>query len=238
MQNFEEFKKAQEEIEKIISQLATNEKKPILDGPVNMEEYFESKIKILWLLKEPYDNANKGAGNWSLAELLNAKDVYSKFLSKTSSKRTWYPIIYASWGILNSTYLYDEMDFIDDQPAMTSVLRKIAFININKLAGNSTSNMGDIRRKYLENKSILLKQTQTYNPTVIIGGRTLQIYSDLFDLPSKRMEISQAGTKYYLDNTAIYVDAYHPGRIGIPRYRSVNEEYIDDLLQIYQTASS
>ena len=67
----------------------------ISDGIVNPKEYDESEIKILWILKEPYDKDNEGAGGWPITDLLNDKDndfVFLKILG--GAKTTWYPIIY------------------------------------------------------------------------------------------------------------------------------------------------
>lgn len=235
-----ELKAVKIEDQKIKSQivkLATEDKEPIGDGIINYEQYLKSNLKILWLLKEPYDTENDGKGGWSMADLLGEADVYEKFFNqkKTRSKKTWYPIIYTSFGILNNYKCYDDIEFIDKDPTMVSVLKQIAFININKLASTSTTNMNKLRKLFQRNSEILKRQIDLYNPDIIIGCKTLDIYFNLLELGNAELQKSQAGTKYYVKNNKLYIDAYHPGQIGITRYKDANENYIDDLITIYRT---
>jgi hypothetical protein len=133
----------------------------ISDGIVNIEEYFNSKIKILWVLKEAYDSDGKSngeiQGNWSLTEIMG-KPNFLDLVGR--SRKTWEPIVYASWGILNDFAKYDDMDYIRDKPEMVSILRKIAFINIQKIAAESTSKNSLIEKSYNQHRNILLKQIE------------------------------------------------------------------------------
>lgn len=223
------------ELKRQIHKLATQEQSPIGDGIVNYEEYLNSSPKILWLLKESYDTENDGEGGWSMAELLNRENVYEKFLKKTKSKNTWYPIIYTSYGILKNESCYEDIPFIEDDESVILILKKIAFININKLAGKSTTNMSELRSKFQENTIILKNQIKLYNPDVIIGCKTLDMYLNLLDLGKVEVKKSKLGTEYYFNENRLYIDAYHPGKIGISRYKNVNENYVDDLISIYRT---
>lgn len=230
--NIEAFKKELKEIEKSICTLKTEEQSPIFDGPVDLSSYLNSKIKILWLLKEAYDNDNDGEGGWYLSSLLADNNVYEKFLKTASSKNTWYPIIYTTFGILNNFMLYDNMEFIDKDSTIVSILKNTAFLNINKLAGESKSNDTELRRIFSLNKDILKRQIDLLNPDIIIGGNTLKFYAELLDISNCTESISKRKTKYYFTTNKLYIDAYHPGQIGITRFKNVNEEYIDDIISI------
>lgn len=231
--NLETFKQGLKEIQDVIAAQSTEDRKPIEDGPIDPQIYLKSKYKILWLLKEAYDNENDAEGGWSLTELLRSDDVYERFFKSTTSKRTWYPMVYVSYGILNDFMPYDDMAFIYEDPMnMTSVLKNIAFININKLAGESTSKDNQLKKIFSLNKNILKKQIDLLDPDIVIGGHTLDFYADLLELPKCNMAISEKNTKYYFNGSKLYIAAYHPGRIGISRYKYVNEDYIEDIISI------
>jgi len=235
--DFTNFEIEQNKIEKLIAKLETDEKSPICDGPVDPLIYCQDNgLKILWLLKEAYDNDGDGAGGWSLAKLLGDPLVYEKFLKSSKSKNTWYPVIYSSFGILNNFIKYDDMEFIDKDQSMVSILRKIAFININKLAGKSTSNDIDLERIFSQNKEILKMQIELYNPDIVIGGNSLKYYMGILNLNGVSPVTTNYGTKYYLEKNRVYINSYHPGRIGIKRDHYVNEEYIDDIIEIVENA--
>ncbi|HET7116709.1 MAG TPA: hypothetical protein VFI29_09470, partial [Hanamia sp.] len=102
------------------------------DGISNIEEYYKTSPKILWILKEAY---GKDGG-------VIAEDLFNKefMLGKHRSHGTWHPIIYTSYAILNSNIsCYDDMDYIADDPTMIDILHKIAFINVSKFPGGTTS---------------------------------------------------------------------------------------------------
>jgi hypothetical protein len=188
-------------------------------------------------LKEAYDHENNGEGGWSLTKDVLGKDnVYEKFLSTTNSKKTWYPIIYASHGILNNFMLYNDIKDIDRNPEVASILKSIAIINIGKLAGTSTSKEQNIRALFNQNKEVLKEQIDLINPDIFIGCKTLHHYYNLMGLENAKKYISAKGTKYYVkEDGKLFIDTYHPARIGIKREFHINEEYIDDIIQIAQS---
>jgi hypothetical protein len=159
--------------------------------------------------------------------------MYTKsFFLKTRSKNTWYPIIYITYGILNDFKAYEDTDFIHESLSMVSVLKNISAVNINKLAGKSISNYDRLSAIFSANKELPKKQIDLLNPDIIIGGNTLKYYKDLLRLSELKHSISAKGTNYYFDNEKLYIDAYHPSRIGIERYKYVNEDYIEDIIFI------
>lgn len=228
-----------EKVEALMQALETDDQKPIKDGVIDANSYLNSKYKILWLLKEAYDNDDNGRYGWSLSELLGGDDVYTRFLKTTRSKTTWYPIIYISYSILNGFPPYDDLAFIDDDPdTMTSILKNIAIVNINKLAGNSTSNNTSLKRVLLSNEKLLKMQIDILNPDIIIGGNTLDFYYNLLDLGHCNyiyFNHIKAERKYYVSKDQLYIDAFHPARRNIPKYRCVNEGYIDDIINVCRT---
>jgi hypothetical protein len=202
--------------------------KPIIDGIVDIDSYVKVHPKILWILKEPYDEVENGipaGGGWSLTQdVLGRDDFYSR-IRRTQS--TWHPIIYVCTGLLNNFCDYGAMDYIHDNPGMVKILKSIAVINVKKLPGlTRTHSFNPIAEAYNTNKAILLKQIQTYDPDILIGASTMPLFYD--DLGIDRKKIAKYGSiNYVTKDSKIYIDAYHPAQTTITR-----SQYVNDIIYI------
>lgn len=198
----------------------------ISDGIVNCNFYYNSQIKILWILKEPYDIDNDGAGGWSITEKLNCSIEDYKELG--GLKSTWYPIAYINYSIANNFLSFDEMDNIVNKPEMLNSLKNMAFINIQKFAAGTTTNMIDIKNAYNQHKHILLKQIETYNPDVLIfAGNTISLFeTDLCLIESKS---GYDEYNYWVKNKQLFINANHP---AYPKKEEDKENYVDDIVRI------
>jgi hypothetical protein len=202
---------------------------PIIDGIVNIEKFIQSKLKILWILKEPYDNEQNGiatGGGWHFANDFLAPDGFYKRMGR--SRNTWHPIIYVSYGILNNFLLWDDMDYIKNNQTMADIVRNIAVINVKKLPGfKRTYDFGPIRNAYNNNKELLHKQISTYNPDIIIGGSTLNLFYNELGI-NKAKDEKKFGCVEYIDkNSKLYISAYHPAQTQVTR-----ECYINDIINL------
>ena len=228
----EELKKKILDLNKEIQETFNNEdNEVILDGIIDVDTYSNAKFKILWLLKEPYDN--DGDGGWSMIDDVLSKDnVYDIFLKNTNSKKTWNPIIYASYGILNKPLLIDDIPNINTYPEIVvPIIKSIAFMNISKLPANSRSVESNIKALFINNKILLKKQFDLINPDIIIGCSTLQHYKNLFGLEesdSQRHETAH-GKVYYVKNGKLFIEAHHPSEITTAE---IKNQYIDDIILI------
>lgn len=189
------------------------------DGISNIEEYYITSPKILWILKEAY-----GKGGGIIADLF-----YPEFMLGTHrSLGTWHPIIYTSYAILNNNITcYDDMSFIREEPAMIDVLQKIAFINVSKFPGGTTSKNYKISQAYLQDKAVLLEQIKVFNPDIIIGGNTIKNFVPDLGLNEETRKYDEY--IFWLKNGKIYIDADHPSR---KRGIEWQEEYVDSILNI------
>lgn len=230
MKTLEEFKKEIRQLSDDIENHYEKEEEPgvrevIGDGIADVEKYYNASPKILWILKEAYDKENNGKGGGVIAENLFNRGW---MLGKNRSKGTWHPIIYTSYAILNSNIgCYNDMDFIAGDPSMIDVLQKIAFINVSKFAGGTTSNNREISKAYQKHKEILLKQIKIFNSDVIIGGNTIRNFIDdlgLKDVPEEYDEYN-----FWRKDDKIYIAADHPAR---KRGKEWEEEYVDSILNI------
>ena len=215
--------KLSREIEEHYKPYEDEDKRIISDGLVNGQEYNNSAIKILWILKEPYDLDNEGEGGWSLTERLNDEN---KLETLGGFKSTWYPIIYTSYSILNSFVKYEDMNNIENDFSMLNVLKSIAVINVQKFAANTTTNDNDIKSAYKQHSRILLKQILTYDPQIVIGGNVLWNFVD--DLGLKDYH-QYDEFDYWIKHDKLYINASHPSTRG---GNEIKEAYVNDISRI------
>ena len=212
-QTLQEFKEAvtalDTEITDYYKPFETESRSIISDGVVNEEEYYNASPKIMWILKEPYDDGDDIGGGWSLTkDLLALDNVYERLIP---SRSTWRPIMYSTWGIMNGYLKWDSIPDLKDKPDIGRILRKIAFINVQKLAASTKSYDPIIREAYHENKEILLKQIEVYNPDIIIGGSVLPFFfKDLGLTDAKRVVENNDYT--FISNGKLYINSYHPSQ--------------------------
>ncbi|MGO9587319.1 MAG: hypothetical protein ACLP2Y_14075 [Limisphaerales bacterium] len=138
----------------------------ISDGIVNPEQYLSSSPRILWVLKEPYDNGvsynNPNDGGWSQAINMNEKT------DEVSRLRAFQPICYINYGIW-SGHDWDAMPWLRESEEIRNGLKKIAFINISKLPGLKYSPPSRIVEAYQKHRGIILDQIKTYRPNIIFA---------------------------------------------------------------------
>lgn len=181
--------------------LSSDNRMPILDGVASLEQYLASSPRIMWILKEPYDDTDKfdnpKGGGWSIPEECFGIDEIDWKI------RSWQPIIYSMYGLYNNLS-WEEMDSIRDNNSMANILRQIAYININKMPALTHSSQSSIGDRYQEWKPILFKQIELYKPEVMIFGGTLDYFwPDLFAKSLNANAIHQ----YKVDDV-YYLSAY------------------------------
>ena len=199
----------------------------ILDGIVDVEKYYKAKYKIMWILKEPYDEGDGTGGDWDLREVVKSKNTIYDF---ASGRQTFRPMIYASWGILNEFCLYDDMEFVEKDPSMLNALKSVAYINVKKLPGFTASVNSIISQAYNKYKDILLKQMEVYDADIIIGGSTLHNFLGDLGIEKNKM-IKYGSLNYSIKEGTVYMDAYHPSQR--PSSTGVlAEQYCNDIINI------
>ena len=212
-----------------------NEKcEPIIDGIVNIEKYLNSAFKILWILKEPYDDVQDeiaAGGGWHLGkDFLYPDGFYSRI---GRSRNTWYPIIYTSFGILNNFMLWNDMEDISKDYSMAEIVRHIAIINVKKLPGfTRTQDYGIISDAFHKHKTLLLNQISTYNPDIIIGGSTLRLFYTDLAIDKTKDEKKYGCVEYVIKNTTLYISAYHPAQTKVLR-----KDYVNDIVNLVKAWS-
>ncbi|SFC60315.1 hypothetical protein [Flavobacterium phragmitis] len=188
--------------------------KKIIDGKINPAEYGNASCKILWILKEANISAEDKEKEIDVCEGFR-NDWHKK---NALSTPTFRKIIYATYGILNPNVEWENVPYANQEAY--EVIKKIAYININKFPANASSNDWEIKKAYDEGKDELLKQIEDLNPNVIIFGNTLKYFEEE-DLARINWDITNTEKKYAdnnTNNTAFYIissdklciNAYHP----------------------------
>lgn len=140
----------------------------ISDGIVCPEIYVATSPRILWILKEPYDNGDSYGdardGGWSLTyHCMNQKT------DETARNRAFQPICYIDYGIRNKIYDWNEMPWLRDCIEIRTTLKNIAYINVSKLPGLKVSPWTRISAAYEKYRRLILDQIKTYNPNIIFA---------------------------------------------------------------------
>ena len=205
--------------------LSSDDIEPITDGVYSASKYLSSDPKIMWVLKEPYDNIINDkpyGGGWNIAEECFAKD-------DAWSNTTFQPIIYSMYGYYNNLY-WDDMDWIRDDKSMADVLQQIAYINVGKMPAMSSSSDAHISECYGVWRDILLRQINGYNPDVIIFANTIQYFKD--DLPLVEVEKNSDIAVYRAAGcfSRICLKVKHPNQKQITR-----AAYVDEIIRMIQT---
>ncbi len=224
---FELFKREMEDLNEEIMHSCCdtmNEVYPISDGPMDIAEYYNTpQLKIVWLMKEPYETGER-EGGWSIPGLYS--DNYPRFftdLINGASGRTWQPVVYATYGILNDFALWDEIPFIRNDPAIVKVLSKVAWVNIQKLPSEigTSTNIGHIHEAYNKHKTILKRQINLLDPDLVICGNTFSVIAD--DLGNPKPIFLNDNLECYSLGKRLYINVYHPAQRRITREKYVND---------------
>ena len=211
------------ECDDITKQIKEIDQLAVIDGVIDIDCYLSSPIKVMWILKE-----TNSEGGWSIVD--NYKD--HKWLTDNNGLMSIRRVIYASYGIMhpeikdwkNFPWSYEE--------ECQKALRNIAFININKLPGDSTADDNVIQDAYNKNRALLKLQFDTYNPDVVIFGNTLK-YVNLEDFDgdfseANRIRTEGIDTHYYPGQNRLYINAWHPSYFN----RISDETYVMDIVEI------
>ena len=195
-----------------------NGRNPIRDGALNPEEYFKAPLKIMWLMKEPYDEKNGKSDGWSF-ECFRTNSY--KDLLKGGSKGTWRPVAYISYAVINNLRCFEDMGGLELYPAIADSLNKIAWVNINKLPSkNRTYTVHkDILQAYAKSKTLLNEQIELLNTDIIICGNTFSVVKGFNSVHKGSVGEGHHRASYHTcEGKRIIIGAYHPARKNTKMY--------------------
>lgn len=223
------LKEEQSKIHEEITQLhkkGTFDKGAITDGVTDIEGYIQSKPRIAWILKEAWD---KGKASWSITEDVIA-DLNKDNISGTPSFKR---VAYTTWGIQTDSN-WEDMPWIYNDEEVANAIKKVAWLNISKVAGDSVSSSKGLEEASKIWKEILKKQLKLYNPQVIILGNTYHFVKELLQIERENdnpdINVNSAWV-YKTPDDKIVIWAYHPS-IRTKK----DKDYIDDIIEAIKRA--
>ncbi len=200
---------------------------PIYDGVFSLEQYFSTSPRIMWILKEPYDEMENGipaGGGWSIP-----KDLFTKEDDWKNKSRQL--IIYTLFGLYNNIS-YARMDYIRNNPSMADVMKTIAYINVGKMPAYIVSNDAEMFKHFEEWEDIITKQIELYDPEIIIFGGTFKyFYQNNFFPDLSQLELNNNGQGplrgAYFSGSRMLLDACHPSaRMSLKKM----EDYVNGII--------
>lgn len=165
------------EYEKHLTQRGLNEY--ILDGAVNPAKWVESKVRIMFWLKETYGYQNCG--------IINIQDCAHSWLDTKKIKTYQRAVSLAAsveLGIAQKRILTEQeiVSLSTNRDLLHDSLDRMAVVDIKKHSGLSTSDDREIREESRQNAAILTVQIRSLQPTVIIAGGNVCWHSLVYDL--------------------------------------------------------
>lgn len=208
-------------IDAYFEELLENEMPNIIsDGIINIHKYRNAKIKIMWILKEPHD---KGNGGWDMRSFLKNPENLTKRNDKWQWKRTYKNIMLSTWGILHNFQSYEKT--LEDwekygNEEILSILNEIAYINLKKTPGKSSSYPPEIRTAYNDHKNLIWMQINAIKPDYVICGGTYEFIKE--------------DIKLYHEHSAIFINNYHP---NFRKVKKDDKTYYDEILSDIKSGS-
>jgi len=194
----------------------------IKDGIYSAEKYLSAPLRLMWVLKEPYD---ADGGGWSITKDLFANPVDFSKNGHVSAK----VITRLSYCLLNNKKFADSKDLGCDSEVVYA-LQNIALINISKLPGTTTTDNATLSGKYEVWKTILLKQINLYSPDIIIFGNTFGYFlSDLFKDVSLEIKYRFGMATGFLWGDKLLISANHP---GYAKSEEKQDDYASEIIKI------
>lgn len=206
--------------------LVNDEICPIYDGVADIESYLKSSLKIMWVMKEPYDDMDENdmpiGGGWYMWDAFKNEKAWKQ--------KSWKGMTYATYGFRNNLY-YDKLPAIRQNKNMLDVLKGVAYINMSKMPGLRNTPKSKAQSYYNLWKDILYKQMVVYEPDVIIFAGTFSFFYNSDELDSSVQECfvnpdidpNIKAIVYKYDGKWL-ISVRHPSRDG------EKEVYIDTLI--------
>lgn len=206
--------------------LFPNAQYTIWDGVIFPEDYAKSPLKIMFLNREPYDEDWE---EYDLAEALNReltkgerpifesqinlRKRLKEYLGVAELLRDGCLMSMSDDELMEKINELKESDLIFDK-----MMRSVAYVNVKKSDGVKKSSIPDLRKYAIMGQSILSKQIEFFNPSIILAGNVVDRVLDYTDfdwsdnalyIPTGKQnlriyELKIGETLYPL------VDMYHP----------------------------
>lgn len=195
--------------------------RPICDGICSIESYFSPFTKVMFILREPYDNFTTSGlsrgGGWSMT-----RDFFKNptWVAQDPYQTTFYVAKTAN-AILDSDFTKGKFNATGINDSATyEVMNRIAYINLSKMPAERTTDVQILANKYRSYwKDLVKKQIKFFNPDIVICGGTFDILNKYEPLVSENLSYNPSyengRIKTYKWNydgkkDRLLIPAYHP----------------------------
>ena len=180
-----------------------NYKPFVRDGILIKDDWDKATPKILFLMKESHKNSNW----WDIAD----KPISTIKNGKT--KKIWQNIL--RWKYLIKHHI--TLDILPTFPEMSDIpeiadndgdLTEIAYVNVSKELGESSSKAKHIQNKAIEDQVFLTKQIDLINPDIVVCANTFWAYHPIYN---GNETIDRVSELIHTHNNRIIIKFAHPG---------------------------
>lgn len=180
MTDITEFTKRQDEIYARIDSIGKRANPDVgcfHDGVSFPEKYLAEKTKVMWVLKNSYDEVDE-SGN-AVSDGMNIRDWFSDGkLDEVSKKQIFVKMALASYCIQNG-FPYSE-SLRSKKSVFMGSLQSIALLDLSKLPGRTSITDKELRNEFMLFKDVVSSQIDLYAPDVMIFGNSLHVCRELF----------------------------------------------------------
>ncbi len=185
------------------------------DGVAFPEFYLESNRRVMWVLKNSYDDSDEDGNPVS-----DGQDIRDWFcdeaLELAAHKQIFVKMALASYCIQTDIPYSEEL--LSDKAKIMQALKAIALVDLSKLPGGKTISDKELKKEFSYFQNIVSAQIDLYKPDVVIFGNTLHLCHQLFP----GLNYSEPDEVYESDgnclvrsfsdflNNCTYIEAYHP----------------------------
>lgn len=168
----------------------------VTDGVVDESAYLNSKIRILYLLKEV-----NGGMDWDLCQ----------FVASGGRAQTWDNITRWTYGIRNleQDIRWEALSSISEEQRK-EVLKSICVVNVKKLSGGHTSDLKQIHGAARQDSQRLKAQLSIYHPDLIICCGTDGVYFNEIYQYQPEWKMTSRGIWYVKEPDRIVMSYSHP----------------------------
>ncbi len=204
---------------------------PIYDGVADAVAYLDAKPRLMWILKEPYDDWDDDespcGGGWTFFRDVAKGKTLAQVANANPALRN---VAYASRAILGGIGSYAELPWIVDAPAdYERSLRSIAFVNVGKMPAGRTTSEERLAACYAQWKDVLFEQIDLYDPDILVFGNTLQCFE-----PDMGLDLSKPVRTVKNGGSTVDIHVWRGKRIlwaPHPAAHIQPEEWVDSVIE-------
>lgn len=199
------------------------------DGVAYPKLYLAAAKKIMWVLKNSYDESDAD-GN-PVSDGMDIRDWFcDQSLEAACHKQIFIKMSLITYCIQNNIPYSESL--LSDKALIMQSLKSITLVDLSKLPGGTSISDKDLKKEFSYFKTVFENQIDLYNPNVIIFGNTLHICRDVFPgLNYKKPHAVYESNgncllRSFLDKSCkrLYLEAYHPS------YPMSYEDYVGTIV--------